>query len=73
MYCAIIDRGTHDRGEKPVLFSEFMLYFSQSCPVFLLSDLPACSDVDVLHQTYISTVLPCSAALCALLPRVNGC
>jgi hypothetical protein len=73
MYCTILDRGTHDRGEKPVLFIEFMLYFSQSCPLFRLSDLSACSDVDVLHQTYISTVLSCSASLCALLSKVNGC
>jgi hypothetical protein len=67
MFCAILNRGTHDRGEKPVLFSEFMLYFSQ------LSDLSACSDVEVLHQTYVSTVLSCSAALCILLSKVNGC
>jgi hypothetical protein len=73
MYSAILDRGTHDGGEKPVLFSEFVLYLSQFCHVFRLSDLPACSDVDVLHQTYISTVLSCSASLCALLSKVNGC
>jgi hypothetical protein len=73
MYCAILDRGTHDGGEKRVFFSEFTLIFWQSCPVIRLSDIPACSDVDVLHQTYISTVLSCSAALCVLISAVNGC